>query len=350
VGNTPTVAMIDVLAPIWQRVLQRPSVRPDDNFFDLGGDPAAAVLLFSEIAEVSGRELPPLTIYQAPTIAALAALLEQPTPTRFPTLVRMKAGALEPPVFITHGMGGSIMEIFHLVKSIQTDHPIYGLQSNGFESSEEPISCVEDTAAIYLEAMKKVQPRGPYALIGYSFGGLAMMEIAQRLRQIGERVVLLEMLETFPHNNLLPLAQRISLFAGRVKRHAGILVRLPMRKRISYLTSRSERLNASWNHGSEAIPPETGLPDDLALERYKQAETLALLRYRPSFYAGKINYVRAARISSSFPDDPRAIWQNLAAEFEIDTLPGDHFAMVTSHCEGLASLLSRHIAAAFSGE
>ncbi len=99
-----------MLTPIWQRVLQLSSVGVDDNFFDLGGDSALALELFNEIAQVTGRELPPVMIYQAPTISALAALLEQPTASRVPPLVQLKSGSKEPPVFIAHGLGGSVMD------------------------------------------------------------------------------------------------------------------------------------------------------------------------------------------------------------------------------------------------
>jgi acyl carrier protein len=81
--------MVDVLTPIWERVLQRPSIRQEDNFFDLGGDSLLAVELFSEIERVSGREMAPVTIYCAPTIAALAAVLNEPSAPRFPPLLQL---------------------------------------------------------------------------------------------------------------------------------------------------------------------------------------------------------------------------------------------------------------------
>ena len=70
--NHSTNPMIEALTSIWQSVLQQSPIGVEDNFFDLGGDSFLAVSLFNEIARVSGRELPPVMIYQAPTIAALA--------------------------------------------------------------------------------------------------------------------------------------------------------------------------------------------------------------------------------------------------------------------------------------
>src|SRR5271167_1040481 len=112
--------MQEMLLPIWQRILQQSSVHVEDNFFELGGDSSLALQLFNEIAKACGRELPPVTIYQAPTITALAALLEEPATPRFPPLVLMKSGTEEPPVFLAHGLGGSAMDFFQPVKHIQT--------------------------------------------------------------------------------------------------------------------------------------------------------------------------------------------------------------------------------------
>jgi acetoacetyl-CoA synthetase len=349
-GKGAPTARTEALADIWQRVLDRPFVDVGDNFFELGGDPSSAVHLFKEVAKVYGRELSPVRIYQAPTVGAMAVLLEQLPAPPFPTLVLLKAGPRKPAIFVAHGLGGTVMEIFHLVNAIQSEHPIFGLQSSGFDGDEEPLTRVEDTARRYFDAIKEQQPRGPYVLVGYSFGGLVMLEIAQRLRDSGERVALLEMIETYPHNNLLPLTRRLALFADRVKRHVGILLRLPMSKKIAYLTNHEERVQASWNHGSYSEPPETGLLYGPARDRFNRAGIRALVGYQPGFYHGKISFIKAAKVSSFFPDDPRGVWQKLAAEFEIESVQGDHFSMVTTDCEALAAVISRHLATAFSEE
>lgn len=69
---------VDNLTLIWERVLRRSPIGDEENFFALGGTDASADQLFSEIAHVYGRRLPQATLRQAPTIAALAALLEKP--------------------------------------------------------------------------------------------------------------------------------------------------------------------------------------------------------------------------------------------------------------------------------
>src|SRR5947208_4078634 len=212
--------MADVLSPIWQRVLQLPSVRVEDNFFDLGGDSSLALELFNEIARACGRELPPVTIYHAPTIVALADLLEQPTTPRLPPLILLKPGAQAPPIFITHGLGGSVMDFFQVVKHMQVSHPIHGLQAKGIDGVDEPFDRIEDMAQFYLDAVMQLQPHGPYALIGYSLGGLVTLEMAQRLCESGENVALLAMLDTYPNIRYLSPGQRLRLTARVARRHA----------------------------------------------------------------------------------------------------------------------------------
>ena len=210
-----TSSMIEVLTPIWQRVLQLSSIQVDGDFFDLGGDDLLARELFTEIAQACHRELPPVTIYQARTIAALAALLEQPTALKFPALVHLKKGAKKPPVFIAHGLGGSVIDFFQTVRHIESDHPIYGIQAKGTDGLDAPLERIEDMAEFHLSAIRELQPHGPYALIGYSLGGLVALEMAQRLSENGEKVGLLAMLDAYPNLRHLSWGQLcVSQLAG----------------------------------------------------------------------------------------------------------------------------------------
>src|SRR5437899_6609790 len=242
VENQSTYSMIEALTSIWQSVLQQSPIGVEDNFFDLGGDAFLAVNLFNEIARVSGRELPPVMIYQAPTIAALAAVLEQPTIQRFPALVLLKACTEEPAIFITHGIGGNVMDFYQVVKHIRSRHPIYGMQAKGIDGVDEPLESVEDIAQFFLDAVKQLQPQGPYLLIGYSFGGLVTLEMAQRLTEKGEKVALLAMLESYPHRNCLQYRQRLGLIMRLMRHHAGTLIRLSAREALSYILHPAERL------------------------------------------------------------------------------------------------------------
>ena len=315
----PTSTMVEVLTPIWQRVLQLPSVGADDNFFDLGGDSALALELFNEVALACGRELPPVTIYHAPTISALAALLEQPTSARIPPLIQLKAGS-DPPVFLAHGLGGSAMDFFQIVKHIRPANAIYGMQAKGIDGVEEPLDRIEDMAQYSLDAVKQVQPHGPYFLIGFSLGGLVVLEMAQQLMAQGEKIGLLAMLDSYPNMRYLSLAQR-----------ARLATRLAWR----WVASRMQ-----WLGVPAPFRTTIDSPASPALERFREGDGLALARYRPRFYLGTINFVRAA-IPTDFPANASAVWSGLAHRCEVETVPGDHLGMMTVHFEALAAVLSR---------
>jgi len=317
-----TSAMIEALTPIWQRVLQLSSVGIDDNFFDLGGDSALALELFHEIALACGRELPPVMIYHAPTIAALAALLEQPTTPRVPPLVQLKSGSGQPPVFIAHGLGGSVMDFYQIVKHIQTPHAIHGMQAKGIDGVEEPFDRIEDMARYSLDAVRQLQPHGPYFLIGFSLGGLVTLEMAQQLIAEGETIGLLAMLDSYPHVSQLTRGQR---------------ARLSTRQ-----TWRRVARKLQWLGVSPPYQTTVEVSPSPALQHFRDISYLALERYQPRFYPGKINFVRAA-IPTDFPADPVAVWSNLAQELELNTVPGDHLGIMTTHFESLASVISSYL-------
>jgi len=57
---------------------------------------------------------------------------------------------------------------------------------------------VGEMAADYLNIIRKIQPTGPYNLLGWSFGGLVAHAIATQLQSMGEEVALLAMLDSYP--------------------------------------------------------------------------------------------------------------------------------------------------------
>jgi len=327
VKTEATSSMIEVLTTIWQRVLQLSSVHVDDDFFDLGGDSSLALQLFNEIAEVCHRELPPVTIYQARTIAALAALLEQSTAPRFPGLVLLKPGPNGTPAFLAHGLGGSVMDFFQPVRHIESDHPIYGIQSKGIDGLDQPLERIEDMAEFSIDAVRELQPHGPYVLIGYSLGGLVALEMAQRLSATGEKIALLAMLDAYPHMRHLSFGQRTRLIARQARRGFHAL--------------------ADFSASSSYKPP-AGVSLTPAMQRVRDSAYLALTRYKPRFYGGKVKFVRAA-IGTGFPSNATAVWRPLVEEIEVDSVPGDHLGMIATHYAELASVLSRYLREAFAG-
>jgi acetoacetyl-CoA synthetase len=329
------------LTAIWERLLQRSPIGADENFFDLGGDSLLAITLFLEIAKATGRDLPITTIYEAPTIAELAATLERDATPQFSPLVLVKAGDDDlPPLFIAHGLGGNVMEIFPLAKRVQSPRPIYAIQAKGVDGGGVPHERVEDMAQLYLDAIRKVQPHGPYFLVGYSFGGLVALEMAQRLSAEGETIAFLGMLDTYPHPRFWPVACRVGVLARLARRHAVALMHMAFGEIAPFLKERLARLSIYFGLRS-ANPRNAGTSrsSQPSLQLVFDYADVAWTRYRPRLYDGNITFLRP-EICLRFPHDPLTMWGKLARKLDIRTVPGDHISMVKERVDGLASALS----------
>jgi acetoacetyl-CoA synthetase len=330
--------MVENLTQIWQRVLQRPHIAVDDNFFHIGGSFESADQLFAEITKEFGQELPSATIYHAQTIAALAALLERPSLPQFSPVVQVKAGSQQPPVLIVHGMAGTV-PFFELARNIRTAHPVYGLEAMGLDGLAEPQERVEDMAQFYLNSMQDLQPHGPYILIGYSFGGLVALEMAQRLAGRGQEIGLLVLVDAYPHLRYLAPSQRVKLIAQRAQR---ILFEIDERLIRASRRARSRFSRAVTHHLGNRLAVPSRLCFEQTTRRVRESAYRALEAYQPQFYGGKIKFVKSGS-DSYYPSDPVAVWANLAAEFESETVPGGHLNMLTSDDPSLAAVLTRYL-------
>ena len=341
---TSTV-MMERLKPIWARVMNRSAAdaEPSDNFFTLGGTPAKARELFGEIEKECGRKLPVFTVVQSPTLGELAELLERSDTPEFPTITLLREGHQEPAIFVTHGLGSSVLDLCQMVKHLDTSNPVFGIQAKGSDLKSEPLRSVPDMADFYAAAIQKTRPHGPYFLVGYSFGGVVMFETARRLTAKGERVAFLGIVEGYPYREFLPTSEKLRIKSQLLKRHATILSRIPMNKKIGYLTKGTEReAYSSWDDSGNPgkRPPNVTFAD---ADRRRQSEELALKSYTPGYYDGKIHFVRAEEKIASFPSSPRGAWGTFTREIVTDITPGDHFQILSRHYEGLARILSRRL-------
>jgi acetoacetyl-CoA synthetase len=342
-GEVLDNATIHALTQIWQRVLQRSPIGPEDNFFDLDSKDSSADSIFAEIRQEYGRDLPSATICHAPTIAALAAVLRQPELPQFPPFVQLTGGNRNPPIFIAHGLGGR-SSFSLLAKQMRTGHPVYGIQAKGVDGLEEPLENIEEMAEFYLAALNQLQPEGPYVLIGYSFGGLVALEMAQRISKSGKHVALLAMVDTYPHPRYLPPGQRLWLITKKALGHVSNMKRMPVGDAVSYIVGGvKRRLHIAEDHNSGSSTTQTSrLSFAQTTLSVKKSDLRAMRRYRPRFYRGEIKFVRP-EANSYLPNDPTSVWGKLASRFEVETVPGDHLGMIGTHYEALAAVLTRFV-------
>jgi thioesterase domain-containing protein/acyl carrier protein len=194
----PRTTTEEQLAVVWREVLEVDEVGIDDDFFELGGHSLLAVRLFSEIDRRLGIRLPLSSLFETTTIRGIAALAEARTyDGDWSTLVQMREGNGEPPLFLIAWAGGEVLPYRDLVEHLN-GVPVYGLRAPGVDRRTTPYGTVDELASHYVEEIRRVQPSGPYRLGGFCFSGLVAYEIARKLQTAGEQTSTLALFDSYP--------------------------------------------------------------------------------------------------------------------------------------------------------
>ncbi|MGD1053499.1 MAG: amino acid adenylation domain-containing protein [Candidatus Dormibacteria bacterium] len=182
----------NALVAIWQEVTGVRDVGLDDDFFDLGGHSLLAVELLAAIERTTGARLPLATIFEAPTVARMAALMRSDGwDARIGSLVPLSTSGSRPPLFAVTAGDGNVVGFGPLARRLGPDQPFYVLQPFGIDSSAPLHRTIAAMARHYVHEIRRVQSHGPFLLAGRCFGSLVAYEVAARLEAAGEAVALL---------------------------------------------------------------------------------------------------------------------------------------------------------------
>jgi enterobactin synthetase component F len=195
----PMTGIEKKLAALWQQVLGVERIGLHDNFFQLGGDSLKAAEMVARFPEHFGTELPLASLFEASTISGLAGYLQRAESSSDPLgmVLPLRMARHERPLFCIHPAVGLSWGYAGLLRYLDDKVPVYGLQSRGLHGGTLPESIAE-IAADYLAQMRRVQPEGPYRLLGWSLGGLIAHEAAAQLQYAGEQVEFLALLDAYP--------------------------------------------------------------------------------------------------------------------------------------------------------
>jgi thioesterase domain-containing protein/acyl carrier protein len=348
--DTPIVPPRDALelrlVRIWEELLGVQPVGVRSNFFELGGHSLLAVRLMASIRESTGKSLPMAALFQGGTVEHLAALLRQERVPWTP-LVPFGGGGDGLPFFCVHPVGGNVLCYEELARQLGSRRPFYGLQARGLEGDAPPLESIEEMAALYLEAVRSVQPRGPYLLGGWSMGGLVAFEMARQLERQGEHVALLALIDAsarvadlVPPGGLEP-ARVTALFARAAADSFGRELRLTDEQlaRMTPDEVLGHLLEQAREHG--VVLPEAGLAQLRALREVFERNLRACARYVPQPYSGPLTLLRASEPPVTTPEERTRGWGPLATRgLVLHELPGTHNTVLRApHVNALAARL-----------
>ncbi|WP_285563806.1 non-ribosomal peptide synthetase [Streptomyces sp. RTGN2] len=200
--RAPRTAREEVMCRLYAEILGVDTVGIDDNFFERGGHSLLASRLAGLITQVLGAVTPVRAVFEAPTPAALLHRIDteggEAGGGGFDVLLPLRTTGESAPLFCVHPVGGLSWCYSGLLRTLDTDTPVYGLQSRGVDGETPTAESMRGMLDDYVAQIRSVRPHGPYHLLGWSLGGTLAQALAAELQQRGEEVGLLVLLDAYP--------------------------------------------------------------------------------------------------------------------------------------------------------
>ena len=319
-----------LVSEIWQKCLGINKIDIFSNFFELGGHSLTAVKVMALLEKETGKRLPLSALFEYSTIEKFAQLLDMDN--RFITwdsLVPIKRKGNKTPLYIVHGAGMNVLIFNALAKNLDDDQPVYGLQAKGLNGIDEPFGTVEEIAAHYVEAITKNNPTGPYALAGYSFGGIIAYEMAHQMLSQNKKVTMLAMLDSYAHPSYYYKTQiRKSLASLNYNFRSYTYVLLQMLSSKKHFKERLKtQINDFKNYCLSLKYGRQKQHELIYQQPYKldKMNNLASAKYHLTPRALKIDLFRVNDETYFMHDRKYLGWKNIALKgVEVHNIPGDH--------------------------
>ncbi len=352
------------LLQIWEEVLQIQPISILDNFFDVGGHSLLAVRITSLITKQFGQDLDLTTLFQQPTISALAVILrEKTTSTGDSLLVAIQPHGIKTPFFCVHPAGGTAFCYANLARYLGPDQPFYGIHAPDPRKAAGGAGTIETIATTYIAEIQKIQPQGPYLLGGWSLGGIIAYEMAQQLQKQDYKVNTLAVIDSSiasPKVRANAMQEQLDL------EDTGVVKELLRYFKISAPEDFHQRsLDEQLLYAVEQAKKIHALPVDVSLEQVRRYSHTKIVNthlaclYVPQPYPYHIDYFcSSASTEATMPlnesDNPLEItaqedrlqpWRELTqGEIDVHFIPGNHQGMVEEpNVQALASALKKCI-------
>jgi thioesterase domain-containing protein/aryl carrier-like protein len=331
------------LAGIWSELLGVDEVGLHDNFFHLGGHSLLAMSLLAQIEKQLGQTVSLSTLVHSPTIAGMAAAIDEAIAAGRPTsIVAVRTDGSRPPLFFLPGITGEARVNRHLLERLGPDQPVYGLGQSPLDS--QTADTIESIAQSLCDDVCAVCQSGPVSLVGYSFSGVLAYEVAQQLALRGRQVQLLAIIDSGP-GGMTPrrLGDRLvdlGMFIRNAPRFlAGDLMQATSReiwkRTLRKAKSLVRRAAAKWGLSprpqqrvlSEDVFDVEKWPDPLRARVDSNLRAFSSYRYRP--YPGRVTLFRArtSPLLHSYTHDLG--WSKFVEDrLETRMIPGNHVSIL----------------------
>ena len=350
----PRTELEEKVARIWCQLLRLDRVGIYDNFFDLGGHSLLATRLLSQVEKEFGKTLSLASVFRAPAIQDLAALLSQPcSPEEIPGIVPIQPFGSRPPFFCV-GAGPLFRS---LAQELGVHQPFLSLGLSRNETNSLPVPFkLEDMAAVLVRKLREIQPKGPYFLGGWCADGVLAYETARQLLNEGGEVALLVLFDAENPNPLAndpraPELKRHRLFK-RIGFHLKNFRRARAAKRLAYLRDLLETRIIVWKLQTWQILYKlllytTGhIPS--RFRDFDSMEFYAMCHYHPGRCPARVVLISADLGVGAVYSDRRLGWgEVVSGELDIHSVPCGHSDLFREpHVKTLARTLDTCLAEA----
>jgi amino acid adenylation domain-containing protein len=314
------------LAGIWKQVLGLKNVGIDEPFSVLGGHSLSALRIIAQIQKDVSPNTPFEALLQSATITQQADAIRNPqtSPNRSCIIPIQTEGSL-PPFFCVSPTVIDVVTYRDLALNLGKSQPFYALYAP--KNQMNPETDPHDQISIFLEAVRGIQPSGPYYIGGYSGGGRAAIRLAHHLQALGEQVGMVVLLDAFAPNYAVPLpwvTPGMFNFLRVLRRVQAYLWKfwiLDLQGKRNLLLSGERPFRSRFNDWFTKRRQELNRPVKLRTIQSEGTRMDTDLRN----YCGKVVILRARQGLLGVKPDPSLGWKEyLSSPAEIKVVAGDH--------------------------
>ena len=307
----------------------------NDNFIDMGVDSLVALMIIVDIEEKFDKRLPLTALAHHPTIKLLARFIDGTSASPYSSLIALKKEGAKVPLYLIHGIGLNLFNFNSMLNYLDADQPVYGLRAAGLDGNSKPLESIQTIAAYYNQEIINHDPIGPYAIAGYSFGGIVAYEMVNQLKEAGKNVEMLAMIDTnvqeaAPIVFIDKLLQKTIRQFGKLAFRLGSFSKQPLAN-IDYLTKlyTNKVKETMVKFGMLNKYKASGLPK--YMQKVVDKLYLAWSYYKLKPYHVKLDLFKAEH-RLFYVDDPKFLgWGQYALDgVKVYNVPGDHEDMFRS--------------------